>query len=54
MLPLEGNSLSRPEIEEKALRLAQYSGGVSKAEMDAVIARVWLLAEATALPPFLS
>jgi 2-methylcitrate dehydratase PrpD len=49
-----GNSLSRAELQEKAVRLAQYRGGASEPEMNAVIARVWSLAEAAALPPFLS
>lgn len=39
-----GNSLSRPEIEDKARRLAAYAGGASEAEMTAVIARIWSLA----------
>jgi 2-methylcitrate dehydratase PrpD len=38
-----GNTLSRPELEAKALRLAAYRGGASEAEMRAVIARVWAL-----------
>jgi 2-methylcitrate dehydratase PrpD len=40
-----GNSLSRPEIEDKARRLAAYAGGASEAEMTAVIARIWALAD---------
>ena len=40
-----GNSLSRPEIEDKARRLAAYAGGASEAEMNAVIARIWALAD---------
>jgi 2-methylcitrate dehydratase PrpD len=36
-----GNTLSRAELEDKALRLAQYHQGASEAEMRAVIARVW-------------
>jgi len=38
-----GNTLSRPEIEEKALRLAAYAEGASADEMRAVIARCWRL-----------
>jgi 2-methylcitrate dehydratase PrpD len=49
-----GNSLTRAELEKKALRLAQYRGGASKAEMDAVTARVWSLSEAAVVPRFLS
>ncbi|HLS54824.1 MAG TPA: MmgE/PrpD family protein [Zeimonas sp.] len=41
-----GNSLSRAELEDKALRLARYRDGASEAEMRAVIARVWSLADA--------
>jgi 2-methylcitrate dehydratase PrpD len=48
-----GNSLSRPEIEAKALRLAAYRGGASEAEMRTVMARIWSLADAATLPPFL-
>ncbi|HSQ73095.1 MAG TPA: MmgE/PrpD family protein, partial [Rubrivivax sp.] len=48
-----GNSLSRAELEDKALRLAAYRGGASEAEMRAVIARIWALADAPRLPPFL-
>ncbi len=40
-----GNTLSRPEIEDKVRRLAAYAGGASDAEMTAIIARVWTLAE---------
>ena len=38
-----GNTLSRPELEAKALSLASYRGGASEAEMRTVIARVWAL-----------
>ncbi len=38
-----GNSLSRAEIEEKAIRLAQFRRGASEGEMRAAIARVWRL-----------
>ena len=48
-----GNTLSRAELEDKALRLAQYRGGASESEMRGVIERVWGLADATSLPPFL-
>ena len=36
-----GNTLSRAELEEKALRLGAYRGGASEIEMRAVIDRVW-------------
>ncbi|MFH1872416.1 MAG: MmgE/PrpD family protein [Pseudomonadota bacterium] len=41
-----GNTLSRPELEDKALRLARYGKAASADEMRAVIARVWAMAEA--------
>jgi 2-methylcitrate dehydratase PrpD len=40
-----GNTLSRAELEDKALRLALYSGGASETEMRSVMARLWRLAE---------
>ncbi len=48
-----GNTLSRAELEDKALRLAQYHGGASDDEMRAVIARVWALADAPRIGRFL-
>ena len=38
-----GNSLSRAELEDKALRLAAYRNGASAAEMRGVIARIWAI-----------
>lgn len=40
-----GNTLSRSEIEEKARRLALYGDAATDAEMTAVIAKVWALAD---------
>ncbi len=48
-----GNTLSRAEIEDKALRLAAYRDGASEAEMTAVIKRVWSLAEVSSIGIFL-
>ncbi len=48
-----GNTLSRPEIEEKALRLAAYREGASASEMRSVIHAIWSLAEAPRVPVFL-
>jgi len=48
-----GNTLSRPELEDKAQRLAAYRGGASEAEMRGVIAQVWGLAHAAVVPRFL-
>ena len=45
-----GNTLSRPELEDKALRLAAYRGGATEAEMRAVIGQVWGLAGAAQAP----
>jgi 2-methylcitrate dehydratase PrpD len=39
-----GNTLSRPELEDKALRLARYHSGASEAEMRAAMARLWGIA----------
>ena len=41
-----GNTLSREEIEAKALRLAAFSGGASEAEMHGAIERLWNVARA--------
>jgi 2-methylcitrate dehydratase PrpD len=49
-----GNTLSRPELEDKALRLAAYRGGASAAEMRQVIDQVWGLAQAPVAPRFLA
>jgi 2-methylcitrate dehydratase PrpD len=38
-----GNTLSRPELESKAVKLAAYRQGASEAEMRGVIARVWAM-----------
>jgi 2-methylcitrate dehydratase PrpD len=41
-----GNTLSRRELQEKAVRLAAFSGAASEAEMNAVTDKVWALARA--------
>lgn len=38
-----GNTLSRPELEAKALQLGAFRHGAGEAEMRAIIARVWAL-----------
>ncbi len=38
-----GNTLSRPELEAKALQLGAFRHGASEAEMRTIIARVWAL-----------
>ena len=40
-----GNTLSRAEIEDKARRLAAYGEAANDTEMDAVITRIWALAD---------
>jgi 2-methylcitrate dehydratase PrpD len=47
------NCLSRVELEDKALRLGQYAGGATEAEMKQVIARVWRLREEKDVRDFL-
>ena len=47
-----GNTLSRAELEDKALRLAAYRGGASADEMRRIIARIDGLAEAAVVPAF--
>ncbi len=47
-----GNTLSREEIEDKAHRLAEFGGVVSRAEMAAAIEQIWSLADAEAAPHF--
>ncbi|QEL66258.1 hypothetical protein OTERR_27820 [Oryzomicrobium terrae] len=44
-----GNPLSRAELEDKARRLARFSGAASEAEASALIARVWSLHEASSV-----
>jgi 2-methylcitrate dehydratase PrpD len=40
-----GNSLSRAELEEKAIRLGRFRGAATETEMRAAIARLWRLEE---------
>jgi 2-methylcitrate dehydratase PrpD len=39
-----GNTLSRPELEDKALRLAKFSGGANESEMRKAFDRIWSIA----------
>ncbi len=41
-----GNSLTRLELEDKALRLAAFRGGASATEMRAAIGRIWAIERA--------
>jgi len=47
------NVLTRAELEDKALRLAAFTGGASSGEMRKVIARVWQLHDAADVRDFL-
>jgi 2-methylcitrate dehydratase PrpD len=47
-----GNTLSRAELEDKAYRLAEFGGAVTKAEMASAIAAIWSLADAPEAPRF--
>ena len=49
-----GNTLTRPELEDKALRLAAYRGAASDREMHGVIERIWTLADAQRVEAFLA
>ena len=47
------NVLSRAELEDKALRLAAFTGGATAAEMKGVIARIWQMHDAADMRAFL-
>ena len=47
------NVLSRPELEDKAIRLAGYAKGATEAEMRGLIARAWGLHDARDVRGFL-
>jgi 2-methylcitrate dehydratase PrpD len=47
------NGLSRGELEDKALRLAQYAGGASDDELKGLVARVWRLRDEKDVRDFL-
>jgi 2-methylcitrate dehydratase PrpD len=49
-----GNTLTRPELEDKALRLAAYRDAASASEMRSVIERIWSLADAQRVGAFLA
>ena len=40
-----GNTLSRAEITDKALRLARYGGAVAAPQAEAAVARLWQVAQ---------
>lgn len=47
-----GNTLSRAEIEDKVLRLGTYRNAASEETVRAIIGKVWTLAEAELVGPF--
>ncbi|MFT5644655.1 MAG: 2-methylcitrate dehydratase PrpD [Janthinobacterium sp.] len=47
-----GNTLTRAELESKALRLAEFGAGASTAEMHAVFERIWHIAQAPQVGTF--
>lgn len=49
-----GNTLSRAELEEKAMGLALYSKAATREEMHRVIDRIWRIADARSVGRFLS
>jgi len=44
-----GNTLSRAEIEQKALRLGTYQGASTETQVKALISKVWAIAAQPAL-----
>jgi len=48
------NCLTRAELEDKAMRLAQFTGGATEGEMKQVIARAWRLRDENDVLDFLS
>ena len=48
-----GNTLSRAELEDKAIRLALYRNGASEPEMRSLIGAVWAVADAAVAPRLL-
>jgi 2-methylcitrate dehydratase PrpD len=48
-----GNTLTRAELRDKALRLAAFSGGASAGEMNTALDRIWSIAECERVPHLL-
>ena len=48
------NTLTRAELEDKAVRLATYAGGAAAQDMRSIIARVWRLHDEESVRDFLS
>jgi 2-methylcitrate dehydratase PrpD len=49
-----GNTLTRQEITDKALRLAAFSGGATESEMRAAVERLWQVAQWPRVGPLLA
>ncbi|KAF3996552.1 MmgE/PrpD family protein [Glaciimonas immobilis] len=49
-----GNTLSRVELEQKALRLAAFSNAATPSEMQAIFEKIWHLAECNKIASFLA
>ncbi len=49
-----GNTLTRPELEDKALRLVDYSDAATADEMKQLIARIWRLHDESSVRDFLA
>ncbi|MFC3107759.1 MmgE/PrpD family protein [Undibacterium arcticum] len=49
-----GNTLTRAELEQKALRLAHFSGAATAAEMHAVFEQIWQVAKINKIERFLA
>jgi 2-methylcitrate dehydratase PrpD len=49
-----GNTLSRAELEQKALRLAEFSGAAGAAEMRQAFGRIWDIARCERVGPLLA
>jgi 2-methylcitrate dehydratase PrpD len=48
------NTLTRAELDEKAVRLAEHGGGATAQEMKNLIARIWRLHEEANVRDFVS
>lgn len=49
-----GNTLNRPELEDKAMRLAAFGDAASKEEMQQAFATLWGMADCDKVPVFLA
>jgi 2-methylcitrate dehydratase PrpD len=49
-----GNTLTRSELEQKALRLAEFSGAATPEEMSGIFTQVWDLTRITKIKSFLN